>query len=278
MKPKPISFLLTVLVIAIVGFSLISVPVAASVWKLTTSYPTTIDQQSCVVNGGYIYCVGGYNPSPTTAVYYAKLSSTGVGVWKKTTSYPTTIGLQSCVVSGGYVYCVGGVVTSAVYYAKLTPTGIPASGPGSWKKTTSYPTSILDQSCVVIAGTVFCIGGASPNPTSAVNYATLSAGGVSSWTPATSYPYPIPIESQSCVEMTDNPSNIWCVGGYNGNTGLVTSTVGVFALGSWCGVTCGLSYPTPIASQSCVISGVDVYCVGGYNGSADTNAVYIFPT
>jgi hypothetical protein len=88
---------------------------------------------SCVVSGGYVYCVGGYDISVgvTNHVYYATLSSTGVGVWNSTTSYPTLITYQSCVVSGGHLYCVGGTTgsvdtdTNAVYSANLSSISIP---------------------------------------------------------------------------------------------------------------------------------------------------------
>ena len=32
-----------------------------STWAPATSYPTSITEQSCAVNSGYIYCVGGYD-------------------------------------------------------------------------------------------------------------------------------------------------------------------------------------------------------------------------
>jgi len=337
LKSKPISILLSVLILAMVGLSLISVTVAASgvgTWTSTTPYlGGGIDVQSCVVWGAYIYCVGGYNgatssavyyakltaagipasgdgswmpttsylggtitylscvvdvgyiyciggspdgqSSVTNAVYFAKLSSSGVGAWKPTKSYPTKINAQSCIVSAGYVYCIGGGptfdgITSAVYFAQLSSTGV-----GAWKKTTKYPTNIEVQSCVVNVGYVYCVGGYNGAWTSAVYYAELSSTGVGAWKKTTSYPLAVGYES--CV-MSGVGSG-YCVGGYNGVwTGSVyyakMTATGIPASGpgSWTATTSYLG--GTIASQSCVVTRVHVYCVGGYTGSTYTNGVY----
>jgi len=119
-------------------------PSGVGSWTATTPYPTIIGQESCVASGGYIYCVGGISPSGTSsgyvnAVYFAKLSSSGVGGWTSTTPYPTIIAQQSCAVSViagvSYIYCVGGVspfgtssgYVNAVYFATLSPSGV-----GAW--------------------------------------------------------------------------------------------------------------------------------------------------
>ena len=157
------------IVAALGGFA---VPVRAqtlSTWTSTTSYPTGVAFQSCVVNSGYVYCVGDYNGSFTNAVYYAPLSSSGVGSWTATTSYPTSIESPSCVVNSGYVYCVGGYNgsdTNVVYYAPLSSSGV-----GSWTSTTSYPASVDGQGCVVNSGYVYCAGGYNGSYTNAVYYA-----------------------------------------------------------------------------------------------------------
>jgi len=278
---KPIPILLTVLVITVVGLSLISVPVAADdsaiasgvgTWKSTTSYPTGIGGQSCVVSGGYIYCVGGdtgVSPYETSAVYFAKLSSSGVGVWTETTSYPIALGYGSCVVSGGYIYCVGGYSEvspyyySAVYFAKLSKKGV-----GTWKSTTSYPTIIYVQSCDVSGGYVYCVGGESGSgPTSAVYFASLSSSGIGTWKVTTSYP--ISISYESCVV---SGGYVYCVGGYSPYTSAVYyAKLSSGGVGTWKVTT---SYPTTINDQSCVVSGGYVYCVGGDNGPTTFSAVY----
>ena len=249
-------------------------------WKLSSAnpYPTNLYGESCVVSGGYVFCVGGYtgvSPDFTNAVYFAKLSSAGVGTWNPTTSYPTIIGYQSCVVSAGYVYCVGGqtdvspYILNAVYYAKLSSTGV-----GTWKVTTSYPVGIVDESCVVSGGYVYCVTGypGGATDTSAVYFAKLSSSGVGIWKSTT--PDSIATENQSCVV---SGGYVYCVGGsLNGGPG--TSSV-YFAklsssgVGVWKSTT---SYPINTYWLSCVVSGKHTYCVGGEIDVSpyETSAVY----
>ena len=281
MKPQSIPPLLSVLVIAIVGLSLISVPVAASgvgTWKSSTSYPTNIENQSCSVSAGYIFCVGGTGngiPSgATNAVYFASLSSSGVGAWKATKSYPEPIYFQSCKVFGTYIYCVGGVTTSgpinAVYFAKLSSSGV-----GTWTATTPYPATIYLQSCVSGENYIYCVGGfLAGNNSNAVYFASLSSSGVGAWKATSSYP--TTIDGQSCRA---SGGYIYCVGGST-LSGPIGNAV-YFAkqtssgVGTWKSTT---SYPTNIEGQSCSVSGPTlpsyIYCVGGSTPSI-TNAVYL---
>ena len=93
-------------------------------------------------------------------VYYAKLSSSGIGSWQQTTGYPVDAEGGSCQISGGYIYCVDGAV----------PTGTLTSTHG-----------------VIIPGVT--ISTTSPGWSPAVFYAQVSSGGVGPWREATPYPY-----------------------------------------------------------------------------------------
>jgi hypothetical protein len=238
-------------------------------WTPTTSYPTNIADQPCVISSGYIYCIGGrWVPNhpidvTTNAVYYASVSSSGVGIWTPTTSYPTNIAFESCVASSGYIYCVGGR-TNAVYYAPLS-----ASGVGTWTSTTDYPIDVSPESCVASSGHVYCVGGRTADqPTQAVYYAPLSASGVGTWSSTTSYPTNA---ADTCVASS---GYIYCVGG--GTNAVYYAPVSPLGVGTWSSTT---SYPTNAASKSCVASSGYIYCVGGNTGgiSGNQNAVYYAP-
>jgi len=143
-------------------------------WMKTSTYPNDdgVMGTSCVIYSGYIYCVGGSTPTESTSgtnvVYYAAVSSSGVGTWTlSANSYPISTLLLPCVVLSGYMYCVGGTpftlssYTNAVYYAQL------GSGVGAWTSTTPYPTDISVESCVSYSGYIYCVGGLTSNaPTS----------------------------------------------------------------------------------------------------------------
>ncbi len=137
-------------------------------WSPTTTYPTIITDQACVANQGFVYCIGGYRYSDgvTNAVYFAPLSSNGVGIWSSTTSYPNSYVInQACVADSARVYCFGGdapnfhssfstPLTDVVNYAVLSSNGV-----GAWSQVSSYPIQIESQSCVVESGIAYCIGG-----------------------------------------------------------------------------------------------------------------------
>ena len=55
-------------------------------WKQTTSYPLGAAFPACAASATDIYCVGGFDASGNglNSVYYAPLSSSGIGQWTST--------------------------------------------------------------------------------------------------------------------------------------------------------------------------------------------------
>jgi len=194
-------------------------------WSSTTAYPIPIDSQSCVASSSYIYCVGGFNETdgsnadatPTNSVWYAPLSSSGIGEWSLTTPYPANVYLPSCFASGSEVYCVGGEdgndnSLGTAYYATLSSSGV-----GAWTSTTSYPVAGTGQACVISSGNILCVGGetaggSSPSYTNAVYYASISSGGIGAW--KQSQGYPISVQT-ACAALS---GDIYCMGGFDGSS------------------------------------------------------------
>ena len=126
-------------------------------WGSGTNYPTNIEATSCVISGGYITCVAGltvpsFISTITNAVYYAPVSSSGVGAWSSTTNYPITDNLDTCSASGGYIICMGGeydmthgFVTNAVYYDTLSAGAVGTT----WSSATIYPLGVSSWSRVL---------------------------------------------------------------------------------------------------------------------------------
>jgi hypothetical protein len=246
-------------------------------WAPGADYPTNATGSSCVTSGGYVYCVGG----GTDSVYYAAVSSSGVGAWTATTSYPTDITGQSCVASVAYIYCVSGIdgtqgprPTSAVYYAPLSNSG----GIGEWTRTTDYPAGAIALSCAESGGYVYCVGGADTVgalESNATYFAAISSTGVGKWEATTSYPSTI--DDASCVA---SGGFIFCIAGYTALGPRAINTtyfapVSSSGIGAW---TAGTTFPTSDYGASCVTVGGFVYCIGGIAGSGDaTDAVYYAP-
>jgi hypothetical protein len=191
-------------------------------WVNTTSYPIPIDTQYCAAYSARIYCVAGVNETdgtsadsaPSNSVWYATLSSSGIGAWSQTTAYPANLYYPSCFSYLGYIYCLGGAdsnnnAVSTAYYAALTPTGV-----GAWTSTTAYPIQASGQACAFSSGYMYCVGGEeSANSNSAsytysVYYAPVSSGGIGAW--KQSGPYPISVGT-TCLIYS---GYMYCIGGF----------------------------------------------------------------
>lgn len=240
-------------------------------WKSTTSYPFAIYAQSCTLSSGYIYCVGGQyaNTVSQDSVYYAPIAGNALGAWKSTTPYPASYGisLQSCASTSNDIYCVGGTRSGGgpinnVYYAPISSNGV-----GSWSSTTSYPTTVEQESCNISNSYIYCVSG------TLVYYAPISNGGVGSWSSTTSYPSGP--SDQSC---SISNGYIYCVGGYSGPTPLTNAyyaPVTSFGIGNWASTA---NYPIPIEFNSCTSSDGYLYCAGGFSsGYSYVNSVYYAP-
>lgn len=82
-------------------------------WQTTTSLGTARDSLNTVVYDGYMYALGGEDPSTLTEynlVQYAAINANGiVGAWQTTNSFTTARHNASAAVYGGYVYLQGGI-------------------------------------------------------------------------------------------------------------------------------------------------------------------------
>jgi len=199
-------------------------------WISTTAYPIPIDSQYCVASSGYIYCVGGVNETAVSgtngtegsessstvsnSVYFAPISSSGIGNWTLSVAYPSSIYYPSCYASGDYIYCLGGTnsannVQNNVYFALLSSSGV-----GTWTQTKAYPVSLVGQYCVISSGYIYCVGGsenAQDTYTNAVYYAPVSSSGIGTWKSSASYPL------GTETECATSSNYIYCVGGFIGS-------------------------------------------------------------
>lgn len=207
-------------------------------WNATTAFPIPVDSQACVASSSYIYCVGGENETDgqnadsiwTSSVWYAPLSSSGIGNWTQTNAYPANVYFPSCAAYAGYIYCVGGLDSSGdalttSYYASLSSSGV-----GSWSSTTAYPAALQGQYCVTASGNLYCVGGegsSSGSYTNAVYYASVSSSGIGKWAQsAANYP------DSATTECAVSSSHIYCVGGSDGSSNTETGGVYYAALSS----------------------------------------------
>ena len=241
-------------------------PGAKGIWAL-----------QCPPYNGFVYCIGGNQvPGGTTnSVYFASITSSGLGPWQTTSTYPIHIRFESCVPVSGFMYCVGGSpsgnkATRAVYFAPILGHG----GLGTWSSTTAYPVSAWTH-CVAYLGYLFCE--TDYNGTAITNvtyYASISSAGVETWHKGPDYP--IAMEKMQCVQIT---GVMYCVGGGNGLGGLdgnraVDSVYSiVISPAGFSGWVRQTNYPIPVKDHACSAYNTYIYCIGGDDPQA-TNAVY----
>ncbi len=204
-------------------------------WTATTSYPIAVDSQYCAASSGYMYCFGGYSEQNgqnatralSSAIYYAPLSSSGIGNWTQAGSYPSDVYLPSCYSSEGNVYCIGGVdgnddALNVVYFAPLTSAGV-----GTWTETTAYPVAGIGQACAFSSGYIYCVGADTPSGfSSGVYYAPLTASGIGDWVQGASYP------QGTWTDCLIVSSDMYCVGGLNSSSNGESGAVYYISLGS----------------------------------------------
>ncbi len=213
-------------------------------WSSTTAFPIPIDSQSCVASSSYIYCVGGVNETDgsnadaaqSNSVWYAQLSSSGVGSWNHSTAYPGNIYYPSCFAAEDYIYCLGGADSngnsvSTAYYATLSSAGV-----GTWTQTTAYPVQASGQACAISSGYIYCVGGEtaggqSPSYTNAVYYAVVSDGGIGTWKQAANFPLSV---GTTCLISS---GYMYCIGGFDGSSVGENNAVHYASLASLSGAT-----------------------------------------
>jgi len=255
-------------------------------------YDMGVENESCVTDSYFLYCVGG--GFADSSVYYLQLGlEGGTGPWRNTTSYPVPILGESCVTYSAYdspqanVLCVGGTTrgspTNQTYFAQLSQAG---GIKGQWLTNvyTSYPIAVSGAKCVVdpptyptAPGYAYCVGGETGggNSTSAVYYSPL---GAFSWSPTTSYPGGV--VGHNCVI---SQRYIYCIAGVlDGSYSKADSVYYAQVSGSG-GIVGGWkqapSYPMGITNGMCVTSGgYDdyVFCIDGLptGRQATTGDVY----
>jgi len=201
--------------------------------------------------------------------------------WSCAVGYPLAVAgtygvaAQQCAVNSTYFYCVGGLdwnggPHSEVYYGTMSGSG----NITAWTQNpSSYPVDVSSESCVQSGGYLYCVGGAHDaggDDIASSYYAQFNgAGGLGAW--FYTAPYPIPVDSQSCVASS---SYIYCVGGNNetdGTDGTVAPSSSAWyaklspsGIGNWSKTTV---YPLNSYLPSCFTADNGIFCIGGVDSS-----------
>jgi hypothetical protein len=225
-------------------------------WMRTADYPVPIEDESCAVSSGYIYCVGGAVGgadggaiSSTADVYYAPLSSSGIGAWTASTPYPY-VARPQCMIDSGYIYCVSANPAETgspdAYYAPISSSGV-----GAWTPTAGPPT--FTEGCSSMGGYAYCFGGggcapeAPPSDCYSPSYfAPLTPSGIGPWTTTTELPTAVSatyVAAGSYIYYLSIPAFV--------------AAVSADGIGPWQTTT---NYPDSSYPSNCVSNGAYLYC------------------
>jgi len=204
--------------------------------------------------------------------------------WKCAAGYPIqvsgTFGVagEQCAAYSTYVYCVGGVDANGGPRNAVYTGIISASGNISvWNlDPNGYPQDVSGQSCVTSSGYMYCVGGihddAGDDLASSYYDSLASNGSAGPWQQTT--PYPVPIDSESCLTAS---SYIYCIAGNNETGGTysnITPSDSVWyaqlspgGIGAWVMST---PYPASVYVPSCFAADGFAYCVGGADPTGNT--------
>jgi hypothetical protein len=200
--------------------------------------------------GGSVSAADGGPPSLTADVFYAPLSSAGIGTWAASTHFPHVTFAPNCVTDSGTIYCISASSVGApipdAYYASISSSGV-----GTWAPTTAPPA--LTEGCSAIGGYVYCFGGGSCPPTAPDSdcyshsyFAPLTASGIGAW--------------QSTTELPTSVSAEYAAAGnsiYYLSIPVFFASVSAGGIGPWQTTT---NYPQSLYPSNCFSSGANLYC------------------
>jgi len=146
-------------------------------WSTTTSLPGGLRFSQAVVNGNWVYLLGGGTPNAVSTVYRARVYDDGsLGAWSTDTSLPGVLRMSQAVVVKNYVYLLGGSITSTsvstVYMAQINADG----SIGAWTTGTSLPGNLEVSQAIITKDHVYTLGGWNGSNTVSTVYVGAASG------------------------------------------------------------------------------------------------------
>ncbi|HPS62208.1 MAG TPA: right-handed parallel beta-helix repeat-containing protein [Bacteroidales bacterium] len=248
-------------------------------WLTTTVLPQTLTGHRAVSwNDRYAYVIGGYNNlNCVNTVYYATISSGGIGSWTALNPLPVALRDPAVVIGTNTIYVMGGrdgsQVYNTIYYASINTDGTL----GAWQTSAvTLPAALWGHTATYCMGYIYVVGGTSSltenTALSSVWYTKVTAlNTLTSWTAGTS----LPAARNRHAAVTYN-GKVFVIGGYN-NTGTRAGTVyyATPAVGGSTGAwTSGASLPVGLSNHSAAVTNGVISVMAGDNGTTLLNSVY----
>ncbi len=248
-------------------------------WLTTTVLPQTLTGHRAVSwNDRYAYVVGGYNNlNYVNTVYYASISSGGIGNWTALNPLPVALRDPAVVIGTNTIYVMGGrdgsQVYNTIYYASINTDGTI----GAWQTSAvTLPVALWGHTATYCMGYIYLIGGTSSmtenTAISSVYYTKVTAmNTLTAWSAGTS----LPATRNRHAAVTYN-GKLFVLGGYD-NAGVKASTVyyatpGVSgSTGAW---STGTALPVAVSNHSAAVTNGVISVMAGAVGATLSNTVY----
>lgn len=232
-----------------------------------TTYANLYNVIGDTFSGSTKILYGGEAGKPWMSQYsYNTTQNTSVITWQTETSLPFNVSLHQIVMTKNYAYLLGGwdgtTNLNTIYRASINDSGIM----GAWTNQGTLPDNISQSQALIIAGTLYLIGGRNNSGrVSTVYKCDINEDGtLGTWSLHNNLPYILAL-TQGIV--TGN--RVYLLGGVDA-TGTTNKTLyaevdaeGV--IGEW---VQGPVLPGNISHSQAVLTKNRVYLLGGWNGSA----------
>ena len=271
------SSLLAVLILIGVGFSGRAFSAGISQWTATTPYPVAFSSQNAVINGDFIYVLGGKTAAggtenPLSSVLRAQIHSDGtLGPWQATAAMPAPRYIHATAADSEHLYVVGGWDGRNIQDTVWRATFLPDGNLGDWISVTRYPTNLTLHKTVIVGGRIYVMGGWTGSQSlHDVRVADLTTDGTGDW--RTTKRLPQTLYRMAAAATSDT---IYVVGGYttDGKSAAVyyAQPQADGQLSQWMSAT---ALPTALDYASAVIHDGRLVVMGGNSNNGPQRAVY----
>ncbi len=270
--------LLALLMIVLVASTVRSSPrlIEIEQWIPTTPLPQPLANRSAVVQGDFLYYVGGKSASdqPISNIYAAQIQANGMlGGWSVAGQLPKPVYLHAIAATETHLYIIGGwdgnQTTAEVWRATFNHGTL-----NNFIRLLDYPSGIDLHAAVIANNRLYILGGWTGNdPLASVHFAELLPDGIGPWQATASLPLPL---YRLAAEVYNQ--RIYVTGGYDNqaarNNVYYADIQPDGSLSSWQNAT---PLPAPVYFHGTVIHDGQLVVLGGRSVVTEYADVYAVP-
>lgn len=269
----------TALIVTLTASIVLSSPhyVKIDGWISTTPLPQALANRNAIVQGDYLYFVGGKSAgdAPIGSIFAAHILDNGtLGSWTVAGALPLAVYLHAIAATDTDLYVIGGwdgsQTRTEVWRAPFVANG----GLGGFVKVSDYPVGIDLHDAAIVQNRLYVFGGwTGRDPLSTVRFADILPGGLGPW--QTTSALPRALYRLSAATFNDR---VYITGGFDSAAArsevYVATVLPGGGLTAWEPVT---PLPNGLFFHETVIHDDQLLVLGGRNISNEFSNVYAAP-